>query len=253
MTYESKPVYRMKYFPLLLLLSLTILSPIVAQRNWEMGLVVRAGTYTQASDQTELLYDTYFQRERISAGLSTSLGGYAQRRIARGLALSAGLTYSLNQYEMQREVKESVTPTDQTWSLDATEHTVLAPVQVHFNVSRWSISTGPTLSYHLKTSIQSSHSDQFPVVQPITVLWCGTGLNVGPAFSYNFQWFWTGALEYNLSRSTRLGISTLMSFKKNDPMYSYSYATPVKHWESKSRLSIFPRSLALSLRHNLLK
>ncbi len=244
----------MKHFALFLLFFLTSMLQVVAQRKWELGLTVRGGTYTKAFDQTELMYHSNLESKSISRGMTTSLGLYAQRRLTQSLSFSAGLAYTLNQYDLQRNTRQLVYEPflDQSWKVNAVEHSVSAPVQLHLNWSRWSFSAGPTFSYHLTTRLQSSYIITSAPITP-GIIWCGTGMYWMPDGAADVQVFGSGALEYSFNGSTRLGISALISFKKNEMDYNGSYLSAYPKWSSDSRLSIFPRNLAVSLRHNLLK
>ncbi|GEM_PF-2507479 len=248
----------MKHLALFTLLFLTYISQASAQRKWEMGVTVLAGNYTTTSDQTKWYSgNTYSERERISPGMSTSLGLYIQRRIVRGLAVSAGLRYTLSQFTTQRDMKMSIPQSgiDQTRTESAIEQRIFAPIELHFNASRWSLGVGGGGSYHLNTTLESWYTDHLNPLPPITTLpivFCGAGLTEW-LISPGFQWLWSGSLEYRLGKATRIGLNAIVSFKKNQINGGYYFEDPTYQGLTGSGLPVFPRSLSVSLRHSFLK
>lgn len=220
-----------------------------AQRKWELGVTVRGGTYTNASDQTQWFSEVYSQRARISRGISTSAGLYAQRRIMHGMTLSAGLEYAMSQYKLNLSMQQDFFEPgiERRWVLDATEYNVLAPLQMHVHLSRWSLAIGGTASYHIKSNI--GRLEITPPNAP-DFIYCG-GPIYGLGSAPDFQWLWSGGLEYRLGHSTCIGVGTLMSFKKHNTDRMFDALIVDDRQPLIGRLSVFPRSLTLSLRHDL--
>ncbi len=259
----------MKHLSFTLLLLLGSIFPAFAQQKWELGLTAQMGNFTKPADE-EINFPSIRDRNSTSAGTALTYGVYAQCRIFRALAVSGGLSYSLSTYDSQRDIqfRDSFWERDDIWNTTISERNLLLPLTLHWLPSissRWSFGLGTTLSCHLKTEIvvnYSEHHPPSPSPSPISsLIECGSAFDERFQYASSVQLLLNGSVSYRMGQNTDIGFAVLWSQKPNQgPCQRYFY--PDGYYQSKStqqtlfysdgRLLLFPKSLAVSLRHNLL-
>ena len=250
----------MKQLSFTSLLLLVGLSPAFAQQKWELGLTAQMGNFTTPfSDQ--ISHESHQERNSLSAGTTATFGVYAQRRISHSFALAGGLGYAVSQYTSRQELEYSsgLVP-DDIRVASMTERSAVLPLTLRWlPTSRWSFGLGSTLSYHLSTEVAISHvSPQPPLIIP-GIVFCGTGYYDELGYASQVQLLWNGSAEYRIGQGTSVGLMCTWSLKanahpdlQNFQRDIFSGIRPASGQTLGYRLPFFPKSLAVSLRHNFL-
>lgn len=242
------------------LLLLASLSSAFAQHKWELGLTAQMGNFTTPFDD-QISHESYQERNSLSAGTTTTFGVYAQRRIFHSLALAGGLGYAVSQYTSRQELEYSsdFIP-DDIRIVSMTERSAVLPLTLRWlPTARWSFGLGSILSYHLGTEEAISYVSP----QPPLIIRCGFGSTPylqELGYAPQVQMLWNGSAEYRIGRGTSVGLMCAWSSKTNaHPNLTnfqpdgFSGIRPTSGQISGYRLPFFPKSLAISLRHNFLK
>lgn len=243
-------------------LCLFFASAVFSQQKFEFGFVVKAGTFTLPHKKT-VAEDSY----EYSAGLSSSYGVFAARRLGGHFGLSVDLLYNFSTYrQFSREIAFILpfSPTPGVVSSiefrkkrSISAHSLIIPLQIHFSPKKngkLTLNAGAALNA-VMSSEMTTRTER--ILQNPTTEW-----RPDPVRQFGdqtlFQTFLIAGVHYRMEQRTAIGLEFTGLLRRDQPTYW--------NWEI-SALSSFAcdcyntydgtpfwmQSLVISLRHNILR
>lgn len=241
----------MKQFYLLSLLLLPT-SAVFSQQKFEFGFVVKAGSFTLPEKQQ--IENTNITKT-YPAGASASFGVYTLQRLGGHFGIAAELLYNFSMYEENSRYEYASLESDFYWfntdnSFEV--HTLMIPAKVHFSFrknGKLSFAAGLVPSFILESRLATQYED-----------------NTGYYFTDSkedrvvrrdgeegVQFFFTAGSRYYFSPQTSAGIDFTGSLNRD---YTPFYPDMSFCGTGADYIVTYPfwmKSLAISLRHNILR
>lgn len=226
----------------LLLLHFPVL--IFSQSKYEKGVVIKMGTFTLPKKTVSGADVAY----SYPSGISTSLGVFVKRRFNPYLSLSAEVTYSYSRYQRERVFPEYVLDNRGfSWNKQEQQfgaQSFTLPVAIHLRAgehSKFSLFAGAAVNYFILSSQKVIYEQDSE-----TVFIKNSGLEI-ERIKTSFQMIYTAGGQYRIWPRTAIGLEflgTLGEYPKDSDCFNCDFRLIPPFWM---------KSLAISLRHNILR
>ena len=218
--------------------------------------MIKAGTFTLPHEKKEAIGFAY----DFPTGFSSSYGFFASRRLGGHFYLSLDLLYNFSRYEERKNGANPLSsffPSNQKVTRNISAHSLIAPLQVHFSPKKngkLTLNVGAALNAVLSSEMTTRTERD---LQNPTTEW-----RPDPVRQFGdqtlFQTFLVAGVHYKVEQRTAVGFEFTGILRRDQPTYW--------NWEISSLSSFvcdcyniyngtpfWMQSLAISLRHNLLR
>lgn len=234
-------------FSALLLLTATSF----AQRKTELGFAVNAGSFTMpAKDGSG--YFTYTSQP----GTSLSFGVFTLRRMGGHFGISAELLYNYSFYKDRERYEYQGSNIYRYWYINERRFDVQSlvfPMKLHFRVKKegkLSLAAGLAPCFILGSNVETIYKNDSGYASSVSE----KDRVVRRDGSEGIQLFFTAGGQYLIEPNTSIGLAFTGGFRHNDREQNHFYPDSFFCMVGvEPKYSYWMKSLAISLRHNVLR
>lgn len=227
-------------------------APVFSQQKSELGFVVKAGTFTLPTHENT--YNSYGEKT-FQPGASFSFGAFTQRQLGGHFGISAEILYNFSAYSMRHQYDYRGIDgyrfrynTEKRFDV----HSFMFPMKLHFHLrkgGKFSLFAGAAPTFLLGSHVKTNYSDNFDY----TYSTAEKDRVVRKDGSEGIQLLLTAGGQYRIHPYTSVGLEFTGRYKPNVTEYSFypDYGGCMVGIEP--MYTYWMKSVAISLRHNILR